>query len=425
MTNIFNKNQKLANYSNQKPYYRLKQSISEFFKTPVRYIAESNKIESAFEKPYLNMEYPQMHLDLPNPDWPIISWPDPPRPIIPPGGPIGGSPDQPCLFCNLVGSGHQDTQCGDPRVGLIHIFALRFCTYFPYTNEDCSLEIIVLAGQIIEELPGALGWNTSRYIKVSPMIKSHVIQAIFIDGTGNICTTEITQRCLVETCCDVLPDGAFDFDRENTPETIAPGDSIEVYVFGGCRPFTFQTESMGYDFGGQTSYETDDRQATLNCASGTCGVNFDVTCDLTVTDACGTVVSAKIRNTAGHWGALTWVCPVGGSPNCNYYTAYEEIVGDKKLRIIYDYGASDICKAIWNPETEEWECKSTCGGLWGTAYCNRTYRETYERLLSNSPIPSWTLLRFSSGYCRECVSCGVGFGDEIRVFCIGYYQWIC
>ena len=56
--------------SKRKPYYGLKRSIAEFFREPVRYLKESNRKESVFEKPYQVGEYPKMHFNFPSPNWP-------------------------------------------------------------------------------------------------------------------------------------------------------------------------------------------------------------------------------------------------------------------------------------------------------------------------------------------------------------------
>ena len=53
-------------FTNRRPYYGLKKSTTDFFREPVRYLKESNTQESMMEKPYLEDEYPKMHLKLPD-----------------------------------------------------------------------------------------------------------------------------------------------------------------------------------------------------------------------------------------------------------------------------------------------------------------------------------------------------------------------
>jgi hypothetical protein len=122
-----------------------------------------------------------------------------------------------------------------------------------------------------------------------------LLTPVYPTGTGMI-----NLKLLV--CCDELPEGPFVFDDASTPDTIVKNSSINVYILGGCPPFTFATSSLGYTFdGGVTSFVTDSRSATLSCADGVCGTNFAVTCSLTVTDNCGNSVNVLIRNTAGSW----------------------------------------------------------------------------------------------------------------------------
>lgn len=69
-------------YSARKPYLKLKMSIGEFFKSRVVFMKQLHMKFSEFEKPYLESEYNQMHLEIPTPDWP--SWQ--PRALPPLGG---------------------------------------------------------------------------------------------------------------------------------------------------------------------------------------------------------------------------------------------------------------------------------------------------------------------------------------------------
>ena len=56
-------------YSARKPYLRLKMSISDFFKSKITFMKQLHMKFSEFEKPYLEGEYNQMHLNIPTPDW--------------------------------------------------------------------------------------------------------------------------------------------------------------------------------------------------------------------------------------------------------------------------------------------------------------------------------------------------------------------
>lgn len=56
-------------YSARKPYLKLHMDLGEFFSTPQVHIKEMFGKFSAFEKPYLDGQYNQMHLNLPAWDW--------------------------------------------------------------------------------------------------------------------------------------------------------------------------------------------------------------------------------------------------------------------------------------------------------------------------------------------------------------------
>jgi len=59
----------------RRPYLRksFRTSLSEFFTAFVRYLKQSNRKESVFEKPYLDDNYRLMHLQLPVPRWPSFA----------------------------------------------------------------------------------------------------------------------------------------------------------------------------------------------------------------------------------------------------------------------------------------------------------------------------------------------------------------
>lgn len=204
--------------------------------------------------------------------------------------------------------------------------------------------------------------------------------------------------------CANPPEGTFTFDDDNTPDTIVKDSSIEVYIIGGCPPFTFSTSSTGYDFEGESNYETGKKHATLFCVNGACGVDFDVTASIKVTDGCETEVEAVIRNTAGNWGPEVGItdCPCAG-----VYDEYEYIgtmhhsykyIGNKRYHQYTARKASHTCCGGTNPCSTTWcvwtpdnfarnpcilakyyeyqipcfeviSCDSPCDGPWGLVYC--------------------------------------------------------
>lgn len=84
---------------------------------------------------------------------------------------------------------------------------------------------------------------------------------------------------------------ALTIDEDLIPQYVTPGGSARLYIKGGLGPFLFQTTSLGYSFpGGVQNYNTFDRFADLSCVSGCPDIDYDIYCDFTVLDACGTEV---------------------------------------------------------------------------------------------------------------------------------------
>jgi len=70
--------------------------------------------------------------------------------------------------------------------------------------------------------------------------------------------------------CQCPPEVIFEFDDDSTPDTITSGDSIDVYITGGCAPFTYEVSGTGYTWNGNgsSSYESSNRIEQLDCVGG-------------------------------------------------------------------------------------------------------------------------------------------------------------
>ena len=103
----------------------------------------------------------------------------------------------------------------------------------------------------------------------------------------------------------------LEFDDENTPDTIAAGNSITIYITGGLAPYTFTTSSTGYTFnGGVQTIETNSTSVILSCVSGTCGTNFDAVANIAITDFCNNEITVEIHNNIAEQTVLLESCGV-------------------------------------------------------------------------------------------------------------------
>lgn len=87
------------------------------------------------------------------------------------------------------------------------------------------------------------------------------------------------------------PDVELEYDWDNSAETIADGATVTVFILGGQAPFRWQVSGDGGFYLDRAL--TSDRSNRLNNASA-CG-----TATLTITDACGTVITGQVRSTYG------------------------------------------------------------------------------------------------------------------------------
>ena len=135
-------------YSKRRPYLKLKSPQLRFFKESVRFLKDIMDKESAFEKPYLDLEYRQMHFDFPQPDWPPFPSFDRPRGDYPP----------PCRPCHLYIS-HASGDCVDP----IKIGPAIWCTNDPWQSGDSAMFASAAEGGIVRIV--ARTWSYGEVIE--------------------------------------------------------------------------------------------------------------------------------------------------------------------------------------------------------------------------------------------------------------------
>jgi len=140
----------------------------------------------------------------------------------------------------------------------------------------------------------------------------------------------------------------MEWDTVNNPETIVKGSSVTLYVTGGRGPYQWSVSGNGYSL---LVSETEVGQNQITCVEGVCGVDYDATVSISVTDDCGDVVSGALRNVAGEW-ELIYECGMFNTPE------YKEVTDGiyKYLQYWCTNCIPDVCgvtNCITNPGCTE------------------------------------------------------------------------
>lgn len=127
------------------------------------------------------------------------------------------------------------------------------------------------------------------------------------DPVGNVCQTRLTVVCRSRDCCTGPGYVPMTFDNASTPDTVAPGANISVFILNGCPPYTWSVSGTGFSL---ANAQTTNLANTLSLAAGACGTGggeHAAKALVTITDDCGTVATAWIQSTDGSWGTVcTW-----------------------------------------------------------------------------------------------------------------------
>jgi len=292
------------------------------------------------KKPYYNDEYPEMEYhwtpyDPPNFVPPGI--PDDPRIVLPPSYPgSGGSPDRPpgqsdftgCVFTVPQGDkflNYEDiTYSG---IGLVLDFGRdvgRPDEFYVLADPLVSLAVefgpikILTTVATVNRL--AVGFTTPRVL-VQALTEQEIEDGDYqLDGdyypSQIVATTYSGGQCWFAVWVVKCPPSVeFEWDTENSPETIGQDTSVTVYVEGGVSPFTWTVSGTGYTL---AEARTSGRANTLIASASACG-----TATITVTDECEDEVVGQVRNTTGAWTFKGAYCGVTGlSMSVNYGIQY-------------------------------------------------------------------------------------------------------
>ena len=335
-------------WSKRKPYVydedqrtpagRIRSSLGDFFRAPVRHLKESNEKESQFEKPYRGGSYNKMHLDLP---WPKFRRGEDRIP----GSIFGDMPSLTHTFffdeglCSFTGGGELEVGEWKRVSGFMSLTPPQSGAgewLWTVVSSHSEIEINILEHgkspkvevRALAEFEGtALVCAECGYS--GALVDSYTMEKAgvgfvdlqlfnnqwnFIDRNtslpveGGVETTyrdgsKVTCGCVEFTypsSCSTVTPVSFRAYGVN-PETIIRSNSVTLTVQDGLGPYTWSVSGTGFSIAALTS-------GTSNSliADGTaCG-----TATVTVTDFCGNSDTYEVRCTTGSWSGWS------GSASC-------------------------------------------------------------------------------------------------------------
>lgn len=273
--------------------------------TDKQYDNRRKRPHSDDKKPYMEDEYPEMEhywtpYDPPNLVPPGM--PDDPRiPPNRPDNPSTGGDDDPdedhdftgCLFSWNAGPSQikvGETSWHSIDVGNDDPLVRLYVNYGPVALLSSS------AKGVMDCINGiyptcfvrviAIDFDPAQETEHGSWDDSYLAQIVGVTAAGFTCTWDLTV-----TYCP--PTVEFEYDFDNSAETIARNETTGIFVTGGAGPFKWVVSGNGYTL--QKS-KTSSRSNILIADGDSCGAAI-----ITVTDACDNEVTGSVRNTTGHW----------------------------------------------------------------------------------------------------------------------------
>ena len=411
---------------------------------------QQTQAHSELKKPYLHDDYQEMEYwyspPFTNFAWPDWVWPTFKEPVpnittdtqwFSPDWVEGEEGGDGLIYCTISCNGNYGGECEDPIECRCQVLsgpgADANTAAWTVTNKGGGAVIgmgsVKFVGGLypIEIHPPGGSWENV----INEGETSKKLQVWFHDVNGAVCSDVVTVYCEYDCCLqDEPPEGIFTFDDDNTPDTIVKNSYIDVYVTGGCLPLSYVVAGTGYTWDGSGTNQCsnwNNRQHRLHCADGTCDVDYGAVASITITDDCGTVVTAVIRNESdGYWASR------GPDNECNYPGVADEwtdvpgpsgdrdgwrIEGDKRQKIRIRHSGLKIC-------VDNCSCPLQAGGEWWTGYtfC-ADYRCNYSGFASQSPC----LTGHSPADACSCywTSGGGGTANCWHITSLKIYTWVC
>ena len=359
--------------SARKPYYALGQSMKRFFSEPVRFLKESNTIESAFEKPYLDDSYNKMHLRWSVPDWHFG--------FDPRDGAQG-----PLSQCWAAKSPFCQVQCFrlGPTVSRCQLVG-------GYSSDGIGLGVSVFGGAsggLEEGGPGQPGFFNAPTVDIHHTSSDECSEDFEVGAKFSwlepMCVTNYPKKCTgsVRVFCNACGDPPVllaDYGTCGETTSQQSSDWTETFcVIGGVPPFTWVgTNNLSF-----ATSETTGRSNVGTIPADSCG-----TAVAQITDNCGQDVEYVMRIIGGGRFCLDEQC-LTCSSNRRTWSLSEGVCR-----------ANDWCVIILGGSAT---CENTCDGPCTNPTCE-TYAEPYDvpPRLGCCPCTAWVW----NWYCSAHLPC--------------------
>ena len=350
--------------------------MRKFFSEPVRFIKESNTMESAFEKPYLDDNYNRMHLRWNIPDWHFG---------FDPRG--GASRDEPLATCVSAKSAFCQVQCS-----YVNDTTTRCQLVGGYSTGATGLDISVFGGAPGEQSEGGPdqgGFYNAPSVDIihesrDTCQEDFEVGAVF-SWLETMCSKNYPKECIgsLPISCNPCADMA-DPEFANASTSLAPSSNVLIsLVSSTLGPYTWNATGTGLTFtGGVTQIETSGASVTVYSNANFCNGK------VTVEDACGGTADHYVRYGYGKRPAdPTWDLADSS------YIYHNDGTCDHWLHVIGLFTtqaeAAASLEAYCGGDPPDWVCSATARIYDG----NNAYELRDIGGLSDGVAPSYTYLQ--------------------------------
>lgn len=266
----------------RKPYIPgSKDDYREMMERPTDKAMFNQRLEkqSEFKKPYLEDDYQAMEHFYP-PPFPFVDFIFPHfKGPVPMGGEwdrLGVGYGTGCMVtCN------SPLYCDDPVICRPSVF--QHIKDYPESYSELQWKIYAdFHGRVSGHEDGGRYRDTDHRSTLRPLVinppdegwaawpdeRMDEITVVMTDGADNECSTKLDVFCK-EVCCPASV--TFEWDTGNNPTTIESGNNQDIYVQGGCPPYTYTCSGTGatWNANGSTVLVSSNLNEQLDLADGT------------------------------------------------------------------------------------------------------------------------------------------------------------